>query len=100
MAGSLLEQFADGVFFVSLAPISDPGLVGSTVAGVLGIKESGGQPLEETLHDYLRTKQVLLVLDNFEHLLAAAYLVVHLLAAAPRLNLQPISRLIAAFSWS
>ena len=66
VAADLLEEFKDGVFFVILATITDPELVASTIAGPLGIKESGDQPLEESLKAYLRDRNLLLVLDNFE----------------------------------
>jgi predicted ATPase/class 3 adenylate cyclase len=91
-AADLLDEFADGVFFIDLAPISDPELVASAIAQPLGVRESGGQPLRESLKASLREKQVLLVLDNFEQVLAAAPLVAELLAAAPRLKALVTSR--------
>src|SRR5205807_10342562 len=63
-AAELIEHFEDGVFFVPLAPISNPDLVASAIAQPLGIKEMAGQPLAERLKDYLRDKHILLVLDN------------------------------------
>src|SRR4029079_17222108 len=69
-ASELFDMFADGVFFVALAPISDPTLVNSIIAQALGIKESG-QPLAEHLKEYLRPKQLLLLLDNFEQVVDA-----------------------------
>jgi len=76
--------FADGVIFVALAPIRDPDLVHSAIAQALDVKESGSQPLIETLTAYLRTKRLLLILDNFEQVIAAALLVAELLASAPQ----------------
>jgi predicted ATPase/ribosome-binding protein aMBF1 (putative translation factor)/Tfp pilus assembly protein PilF len=76
--------FADGVAFVALAPIRDPNLVLSAIAQALDVKEAGNQPLIERLKAYLHTKRMLLVLDNFEHLTAAAPLIAELLAAAPQ----------------
>jgi predicted ATPase len=84
--------FPDGVYFAALAPISDPGLVVLTIAQALGVKEIGSQPLLETLKDYLREKQVLLLLDNFEQVLDAAPLVAELLAACPKLKALVTSR--------
>jgi predicted ATPase len=83
VAAELLDEFADGVYFVNLAPISDPELVISTIAQTLGVPESGGRPLLDSVKSYLREKQLLLVLDNFEQVLDAAPLVAELLAAAP-----------------
>jgi predicted ATPase len=71
VAAELLGAFADGVFFVALAPIRDPALVASTIAQVLGIKEIGGQPLTERLTTYLRDKRLLLVIDSFEQVLSS-----------------------------
>ena len=65
-AAELTQEFEEGVFFVSLAAIRDPELVVGAVAGTLGVKEAGGQPLLESLEDYLREKHILLVVDNFE----------------------------------
>src|SRR5687768_4004685 len=72
VAVDLFRQFADGVWFIDLAPISDPLLVGATIAEGLRVKEAIGQPLIASLKDYLRQKRVLLLLDNFEQVSAAA----------------------------
>jgi predicted ATPase/class 3 adenylate cyclase/DNA-binding XRE family transcriptional regulator len=82
----------DGVWFVDLAPISDPSLVASTIAHAFGLRELGGQPIQEMLKQYLRAKGMLLLLDNFEQLIAAAPLIAELLAAAPRLKILATSR--------
>jgi len=82
-AAELIEEFADGVYFVTLAPISDPALVISTIAQTLDVKEASGQLLLASLKGFLRDKQLLLVLDNFEQVVAAAPLLAELLAAAP-----------------
>jgi predicted ATPase/DNA-binding SARP family transcriptional activator len=92
VAAELLEAFADGVFFVSLAPIRDPNLVISSVAQTLAVKETGGRPLLESLKESLREKELLLLLDNFEQILDAAPLVAELLAASPRLKVLVTSR--------
>ncbi len=92
VAAELLDEFADGVFFVNLAPINDPALVNSTIAQTLGVTEARGQPLEATLKRYLHAKQLLLLLDNFEHVLQAAPLVADLLAAAAHVKVIVTSR--------
>jgi predicted ATPase len=92
VAAGLLDDFSDGVFFVDLAPIRDPGLVASTISQTLGVRETEDRPLQESLQDYLRQKQFLLLLDNFEHVMEAAPLVAELLAAAPRLKVLVTSR--------
>ena len=92
VAGELLDDFPDGVWFVDLAPIADPALVASMVAQVLGVKEMPGQEIVADLQAYLQGKRLLLLLDNFEHLGAAAPLVADLLKAAPRLKLLATSR--------
>ena len=88
----VLDDFADGVWVVELAPIRDPAFVVTAIADALGIKETGGQPLVETLKAFVREHQVLLVLDNFEHVVAAAPIVADLLKAAPRLVVLVTSR--------
>lgn len=92
VAADLVGEFKDGVFFVDLAPISDPSLVASAIAQTLGIKEVGGTPLIESLKHYLREKQMLLVLDNFEQVIATAPLVAQFLAFLPRLKVMVTSR--------
>jgi predicted ATPase/DNA-binding CsgD family transcriptional regulator len=92
IAADLLDAFEDGVFFVSLAPIGDPGLVASAIARALGVQDAGGRPLPDTLKDYLRDRRLLLVLDNFEHVLGATSLVAELLVSCPRLKVLATSR--------
>ena len=92
LAADLLEAFAEGVFFVDLAPIRDPSLVASAIAAALRVKEVAGRPLGQTLGDYLRDRQMLLILDNFEQVLEAAPLAADLLAAAAGLKVLVTSR--------
>jgi predicted ATPase/class 3 adenylate cyclase len=92
VAAELLNDFPDGVYFINLAPISDPSLVATTIAQVLRIKDIGNQSLLERLRNYIRDKQLLLLLDNFEQVVAAAPLIGELLAAAPRLKVLITSR--------
>src|SRR5260221_1223517 len=71
VANRLVDTFADGVWLVELAALSDPPLVPHAVAQALGVKERPARPVTETLGDYLASKKLLLVLDNVEHLLDA-----------------------------
>jgi len=91
-AAAVMDDFSDGVYFVNLAPIHDGSLVASTIASTLNVRESGGKPLMECLQDYLREKQLLLLLDNFEQIMDAATLVSELLASAPRVKILVTSR--------
>ena len=91
-AATLLSEFPDGVYFVPLAPLSDPALVANTIGGALGVQEIGGRSMTDQLKHYLRERSLLLVLDNFEHLLAGVSLVAELLAAASRLKVLATSR--------
>src|SRR5262249_51973092 len=86
------QAFADGVTFVPLAPLSDPGLVLGAIAKTLGMAERAGESMGDRLKDYLCEKQLLLILDNFEHVLPAAAQLAELLSAAPRLALLVTSR--------
>ena len=94
VAAELLDDFPDGVWFVDLAPISDPALVGATIAAALGVKEVGSQPLIEQLKAYLRSRNLVLLLDNFEQIVAAAPLLDALLRVAPQLKLLVTSRVV------
>src|SRR5690349_5408201 len=84
--------FPDGVCFVPLAPISDPALVLSALAQALEVQGATTQPLPARLQGYLRRKQLLLLLDNFEQVVPAAPLLAHLLAACPGVKLLVTSR--------
>jgi predicted ATPase/DNA-binding SARP family transcriptional activator len=84
LGSELADEFEDGVFFVGLAPITDPAMVETAIAQTLGARGS--------IQDHLRAQRALLVLDNFEHLLGAAPLLADLLGAAPALRLVVTSR--------
>jgi predicted ATPase len=88
----LRSAFADDVCFVALAPVSDPSLVAATIAHALGGEETAGSSLFARLQTYLRHKHMLLLLDNFEQVAAAAPRIAELLAAAPRLKVLVTSR--------
>ena len=93
VAGELLEHFRDGVWVVDLAPLSNLDLVQNAVASVLRVQEGSERSLIEVLTEYVRQRQLLLVLDNCEHLIAAcARLAETLLQAAPRLHILATSR--------
>ena len=92
VAAETLESFPDGAFLVDLARLTDPDLVPSATATALGLREQPGQTLSETLVDYLRDRRILLLFDNFEHLLPRPPLVADLLAAAPGLKVLVTSR--------
>jgi diguanylate cyclase (GGDEF)-like protein len=92
VAAQLYDQFDDGVAFVQLADATSPQLAASAVAQSLGITETPGQPLAETLAEQIAASRLLLVLDNFEQVMGAASLVAELLATAPELKVLVTSR--------
>ncbi len=92
MAAELSDHFADGVFFVNLAPVDDPALVVPTIAQTLDIREVTGQPLLERMQEELQQKHMLLLLDNFEQVVTAGVRIVDLLAACPQLKVLVTSR--------
>src|ERR671910_193422 len=91
-AADLLDDFPDGTFFAPLATLTEAELLIPAVAETLGVKETGEQPLDETLKDYLGERRLLLVLDNFEQVLEAAPAVTELLAVTPDLKVLVTSR--------
>ena len=93
VARNLLGSYPDGVWIVELAGLSEGALVPQAVAGALGVQEQPAQPLTDTLVGALRDKEMLLVVDNCEHLVeAAAELVDVLLTSCPRLRVLATSR--------
>jgi predicted ATPase/DNA-binding XRE family transcriptional regulator len=94
-AAVLQAEFPDGARFVDLAPLADPALVAVAVADALGVRDASERPLVEVLADQLRDKRLMLVLDNFEHLMEAAPLVGQLLgtAAGPKVLATSRARL-------
>ena len=91
-AAAQLPRFRDGVYFMALAPLDDPNQIPNEIAEVLRLSFAPGQPLKAQLFSYLHDKQMLLVLDNIEHLLAGAGLVQELLQAAPASKIIVTSR--------
>ena len=94
VARQVRDQFAGGVCFVALASISESALVPSAIAQALQIKQGAGQSVAEVLKQYLRERQLLLVLDNFERLLEAGPPLAQLLAASSRLKVLVTSRVV------
>src|SRR5918994_3610329 len=92
VAAEILDEFEGGVFFVTLANIADAALVAPTIAGALDVGPADGRPSEEGLRDFLRDRQMLLVLDNLEQVIGAAPLVGELLAGCPGLKVLATSR--------
>ena len=93
VARDLIGSYLDGVWLVELASLSEPGLVAQEAANVLGVQERPGDPLTDTLVEALAAKEMLLVLDNCEHVVeAAARLVDKLLVVCPRLRVLATSR--------
>jgi len=89
---ALLDDFGDGLYFVSLAPIVDAGQVAETIARTLDIREMQQHTALAALRHALRDRRMLLLLDNFEHVMAAASLVTELLSACPYLKILVTSR--------
>lgn len=85
VAHALLDAFPDGVWQVPLSRIADPALVVPSIAMTLGLRHGGAILLPDVLRDYLRERRLLLVLDNFEHVLAAGVAIGELLSVCPRI---------------
>ena len=98
IAQAMVSEFPDGIWFVPLAPVRDPAILAGTVADVLGVRESPTRTVEESIREALRDGRVLLVLDNFEHLLEAGPLVARLLSACPDLVILVTSRAVLRIS--
>lgn len=94
VAGELRHTYADGVVLVGLAAVDDPTRVMPAVARKLGLRETGSRPVFERLLDHLSDKELLLVLDNFEQVRAAAPLLLRLLTACPQLKVLITSRVV------
>jgi predicted ATPase len=94
VANRLVGRFKDGVIFVQLADVTNPEQVIARIAQQLEVRSAGSQPLFQNLKDYLRDKDLLLLLDNFEQVISAAPVVAELLAAAPALKALVTSRIV------
>ena len=91
-AADLVDDFGDGVFLVDLAALTDPRLVVPSIAHALGIEETAGERVSVTLSRQLQSRRVLVVADNFEHVLGAGRALGEILAAAPGLKVLATSR--------
>jgi predicted ATPase len=94
-AAELAPQFESRVYFVALASLTDPDMVAPAIAASLGLRQTGGRPFPELLQDHFRenaSAPILLVLDNFEHILPASSLVVNLLESSGALKVLVTSR--------
>jgi predicted ATPase/class 3 adenylate cyclase len=94
VAVDTLTEYRDGAFFVDLAPVRDPELVPGVVARALGVPEIPGTPVLEVVKEYLRDRELLLVVDNFEQVVEAAPVIEELLTAAPNLKVMVTSRIV------
>jgi predicted ATPase len=93
VARDLIEAYPDGVWLVELAPLSEEALVPKAVAEALKVSERPGEPIADTLADVLGDRQLLLVMDNCEHLVGTtAGLVDRLLDSCPRVRILATSR--------
>src|SRR5262249_53166183 len=91
---ALFDDFPDGVFFVALAPIAEPSLVVPTIAQALGLRAAERHQPVDDLKAFLRERQILLLIDNFEHVLGAGPQIGELLASAPGLKVLVTSRIL------
>jgi predicted ATPase/class 3 adenylate cyclase len=98
IAADVLDQYSDGVYFVPLSAVHDPELVASAIAQALAISTSGSRRPIDALLDHLREKQTLLVLDNFEQVLAAAPIATQLLEGSAGLRVLVSSRTVLRVS--
>ncbi len=92
VAGNVSDAYPDGTVFVDLAPLADPALILATIAQAVGLRAPGAADLTEAMRAFLIGKKVLLVLDNFEHLLDGAPAIAELLSALPALTVLTTSR--------
>ncbi|MEO8122872.1 MAG: NB-ARC domain-containing protein, partial [Burkholderiales bacterium] len=93
VAADVMHEYPDGVWFIDLAPIRDPALVESEASEALGVREEPDRPLLQSLCAYLKTRRVLLILDNCEHLIKPAADLAHaIVKAAPYVHLLASSR--------
>jgi predicted ATPase len=94
VAGEIAEQFPGGICFAPLSAVREPDLIASAIAQALGVTETGTQPLQESLKEYVSglSQPTLFLLDNFEHLVAAAPVIARLLTTGPKLKVVVTSQ--------
>ncbi len=93
LANEVKAEFRDGVYYIPLASITDEKLVAATIANEIGLYDTGHQPIEETLLDYLRDKNCLLVIDNFEQIVGAASVVAKMMERCSAIKIIVTSRI-------
>jgi len=92
IAEQVKAEYADGVWFVQLASVHDPMMIAGVIAGVLNVAETPAETLDTSLVNFLSDKHMLLVIDNFEHMMKAAPLLSMLLAGGARIKLMVTTR--------
>ena len=92
ISADLLEKFEDGAFFVDLAPLRNPDLLPSTIAQIFRLQETGNRTILEVLIDFLKDRYMLLMLDNFEQIMAASGHVVRILSSCAGIRILVTSR--------
>jgi predicted ATPase len=94
VAGEIADQFPGGVCFIGLSAIGERGLIASTIAQAVGVRETGNTSPQESLKEYVGglSQPMLLLLDNFEHLVSAAPVIAELLTAGPKLKVVVTSQ--------
>jgi predicted ATPase/class 3 adenylate cyclase len=92
LARGIADDYEDGAFLVALEPVTDPGLVASAIVAALGLRDLSGRPARDRLLDNLAARRLVLILDNFEHVLEAADLVSDIAGAAPGVTILVTSR--------
>lgn len=93
VAADLIDDFENGVWFIELAPLSDPAFITTTIARTLGINEHPGQESEMSLINYLKYKELLIIMDNCEHLIGAcAEIAEKILQSCPKIKIITTSR--------
>jgi predicted ATPase/DNA-binding CsgD family transcriptional regulator len=97
-AARITPEFADGVVYIPLDPLRDPAFVLPAIANAFGLSDTGRAPLIAQLSAYLHSRELLLVLDNFEHLTGAAPILTELLTVCPRLKMLVTSRVVLRLS--
>ncbi len=93
IATDVADVFADGAYFVDLSPVRNPDLVSQSIAQAIGLRETGQRSIDEAVTTYLRPRELLLVLDNMEQIIAAAPRIADLIARCPDLHVLVTSRI-------
>ena len=92
VAAKTADSWSGGVYFVDLSPLMDPALIGKAIANALNVRENPGEPIISTLTRAIGDRQILLIIDNIEHVVSGAIVLSKLLVAAPNLKILATSR--------